>query len=274
VFYFDRVNHDVLMGRLAKRILDKRLLGLIRRYLEAGIMAHGVVIERHMGTPQGGPLSPLLANVLLDEVDRALERRGHAFARYADDLNVYVRSRRAGDRVLRLLRRLFDRLRLRINEEKSAIANPRDRKFLGYSFWYAPGGVARLKVAPKAIGAFKQRIRKMTSRVGGRSLDAVVARLRSYLHGWKAYFRLAETPNVFRKLDKWIRRRLRAVQLRQWGYGRTVYRKLATRGIERGLALRTARYRRHWWKFSASRALSIALPTRHFDDLGLPRLAT
>lgn len=272
--FFDRVNHDVLMGKLAKRIADKRLLGLIRRFLEAGMMVQGVVIERFEGTPQGGPLSPLLANLLLDEVDKELERRGHAFVRYADDLNVYVRSPRAGERVSNLLQRLFGRLRLRVNEEKSAIANPRDRKFLGYSFWYAPGAVVRRKIAPKAIAAFKERVREMTSRVGGRSMSTVVQSLRSYLNGWKAYFRLAETPNVFRRLDRWIRHRLRAVQLRHWAQGgaHVVFRELVARGIERPLAARTARFRRHWWKFAASKALSIALPSRHFDDLGLPRL--
>jgi RNA-directed DNA polymerase len=272
--FFDRVNHDVLMGRLAKRIADKRLLGLIRRYLEAGIMVQGVAVERFEGTPQGGPLSPLLANLLLDEVDKELERRGHAFVRYADDLNVYVRSARAGERVSNLLQRLLGRLRLRINEEKSAIANPRDRKFLGYSFWYAPGRVVRRKIAPKAITAFKDRVREMTSRVCGRSMTTIVASLRSYLNGWKAYFRLAETPNVFRRLDRWIRHRLRAVQLRHWAQGgvHAVFRELVARGIERPLAARTSCFRRRWWRFAASKALSIALPSRYFDELGVPSL--
>jgi hypothetical protein len=157
--FFDRVNHDVLMGRLAKRIADRRMLGLIRRYLDAGIMANGVVVERHEGTPQGGPLSTLLANVLLDEVDKELEKRGHAFVRYADDCNVYVRSRRAGERVMETLRRLFAKLRLRINESKSAVARPWDRKFLGYSFWVAPGREVKRRVASKALEAMKQRVR-------------------------------------------------------------------------------------------------------------------
>jgi group II intron reverse transcriptase/maturase len=175
--FFDRVNHDVLMGKLAHRIEDRRLLGLIRRYLEAGVMADGVVIERQEGSPQGGPLSPLLANVLLDEVDRELEQRGHAFARYADDLNVYVGSMRAGERVMRLLRKLFYRLRLRINEAKSAVAPARERKFLGFSFWRHRDD-AKLRVAPQAIEKLKERIRKLTLRTRGRSMATIVAELR------------------------------------------------------------------------------------------------
>ncbi len=172
--FFDRVNHDVLMGRLATRMADTRMLGLIRRYLEAGMMAHGVVIERDEGTPQGGPLSPLLANVLLDEVDKELERRGHAFVRYADDCNVYVRSRRAGERVLQALRRQYAKLRLRLNEEKSTGAKPQTRKCLGFSIGYAKGGVVKRRVAPQALKVMKDRVRQITSRSGGRSLETVV----------------------------------------------------------------------------------------------------
>ena len=191
--FFDRVNHDVLMGKLAKRIRDRRVLGLIRRYLEAGVMAEGVVMERREGTPQGGPLSPLLANVLLDEVDKELEKRGHAFVRYADDCNVYVRSRRAGQRVMELLRRLFGRLRLRVNESKSAVDLAKNRKVLGYSFWDAPGRTVRLRVAGKPLAALKARIRRITRRTGGRSMTQVVEELREYLPGWRNYFSLAET---------------------------------------------------------------------------------
>ena len=192
--FFDRVNHDVLMGKLAGRIADKRMLGLIRRYLEAGIMANGVVMERWEGTPQGGPLSPLLANVLLDEVDQELEKRGLSFVRYADDLNVYVGSRRAGEDAMQTLRRLYARLRLRINEAKSAVGRPWDRKFLGYSFWVASGRKVKRRVAPKALAAMKDRVREITARNGGRSMEAVIAELRTYLRGWTEYFRLAETP--------------------------------------------------------------------------------
>ena len=271
--FFDRVNHDILMGKLAKRMEDKRVLRLIRRYLEAGVMVNGVVMERHEGTPQGGPLSPLQANVLLDEVDKELEKRGHAFVRYADDGNVYVKSRRAGERVMALLRRLYDRLRLRINESKSAVARVWDRKFLGFSFWAAPGKTIRPRIANKAIEEMKQRVRRLTRRACGRSLGQVVGDLRSYLLGWKAYFRLAETPQVFRELDEWIRHRLRAIQLRQWKRGRTVYRELVSRGIGSDAAARVAGNTRRWWKNSAM-VLHLALPNRWFDELGLPRLGT
>ena len=199
--FFDRVNHDVLMGRLAKRIEDKAMLRILRRYLDSGVMANGVVMERHMGTPQGGPLSPLLANVLLDEVDKELELRGHAFVRYADDCNVYVRSRRAGQRVMQALRHLYGKLRLQVNEEKSAVARVWDRQFLGYSFWVAAGKVVKRRVSKKALTKFKERVRQITSRSGGRSLQQVAEELRRYVLGWKAYFGLADTPGVFRDLD-------------------------------------------------------------------------
>jgi len=269
--FFDRVNHDILMGRLAKRIEDKRVLRLIRRYLEAGVMVNGVVVERHEGTPQGGPLSPLLANVLLDEVDRELEKRGHTFVRYADDGNVYVRSRRAGERVMALLRRLYGRLRLRINESKSAVARVWDRKFLGFSFWVAQGQKVRIRVADKALVEMKARVRRLTRRICGQNLGKVAQVLRSYLLGWKSYFRLADTPRVFRELDEWIRHRLRAIQLKQWKRGRTAYRELISRGISPDLAARVAANTCRWWK-NAAMALHIALPNRWFDELGLPRL--
>jgi RNA-directed DNA polymerase len=271
--FFDRVNHDVLMGRLEKRIGDKRLLRVIRRYLEAGVLAEGVVVERHEGTPQGGPLSPLLANVLLDEVDRALERSGHAFVRYADDCNVYVRSKRAGKRVMERLRGLYARLRLRVNEDKSAVARAWDRKFLGYSFWVAAGRQVKRRVAPKSLEDFKQRIRQITSRTGGRSLGKVVEELRAYLLGWKGYFRLADTPGVFRDLDQWIARRLRMVQLKQWKRGRTAYREMRTRGVPDQLARPAALHARSWWRLSRHGALQSALPGKLLEQMGLPRLA-
>jgi group II intron reverse transcriptase/maturase len=270
--FFDRVNHDVLMGRLAKRLGDKRLLRLTRRYLEAGIMAHGVLSERYEGTPQGGPLSPLLANVLLDEVDKELERRGHAFVRYADDCNVYVRSRRAGERVLQALRRQYAKLRLRLNEEKSAVARVWHRKFLGYSFWMAQGRVVKRRVAQQALKVMKDRVRQITSRSGGRSLEAVTGELREYLTGWKEYFRFAETPGIFRSLDEWVRHRLRAIQLKHWKRGRTVYRELRTRGLSADVAAQVAANTRRWWR-NAGMAIHIALPSRHYDRLGVPRLA-
>jgi group II intron reverse transcriptase/maturase len=271
--FFDRVNHDILMGKLAKRVEDKRVLRLIRRYLEAGVMVNGVVMERHEGTPQGGPLSPLLANVLLDEVDKELEKRGHAFVRYADDGNVYVKSRRAGERVMALLRRLYDRLRLRINESKSAVARVWDRRFLGFSFWVASGKLIKPRVADKALVEMKERIRRLTRRICGQSLDQIVQNLRGYLLGWKGYFRLADTPGVFRDLDEWIRHRLRAIQLKQWKRGRTTFRELVARGLNRELAARIAANTRRWWK-NAAMGLHIALPNRLLDQMGLPRLGT
>ena len=271
--FFDRVNHDVLMGRLARRIEDKRLLRVIRRYLEAGVMAEGVVAGRHEGTPQGGPLSPLLANVLLDEIDRELEKSGHAFVRYADDCNVYVRSKRAGERVMERLRKLYAGLRLRVNEDKSAVAKVWDRKFLGYSFWVAKGKVVKRRAAPKALKDFKQRVRRITGRNRGRSLTSVVAELRTYLLGWKAYFRLADTPGIFRSLDQWIARRLRLLVLKQWKRGTTVYGELRRRGVADRLARAAAAHARSWWRTSKHGALNTALPTTYFDRLGVPKLS-
>lgn len=271
--FFDRVNHDVLMGRLAKRIADKRMLGLIRRYLTAGIMVNGVVMERDDGTPQGGPLSPLLANVLLDEVDKELEKRGHAFCRYADDCNVYVRSERAGERVMEALREMYGRLRLRVNETKSTVARPWDRNFLGFSFFETPEGEIRRCIAPKALEALKTRVRWITSRNRGRTLAQVVQKLRAYLPGWKNYFRLSEGPwNPFVDLDKWIRRRLRMVQLKQWKNFWTVVRALRARGVGRDATFAAATHRRRWWKMAAHPALNTALSTRYFRALGVPCL--
>ena len=227
--FFDRVNHDILIDRLRKRIDDAGVIRLIRAYLNSGIMSDGVVQERHQGTPQGGPLSPLLANVMLDEVDKVLEKQGHCFARYADDCNVYVRSRRAGERVMALLRRCYAKLRLKVNEAKSAVAGVTGRKFLGYSFWFAKDGVKR-KVAVKPLATFKQRVRQLTRRSGGRGMAQVIERLRPYLLGWKAYFGLAQTPGIWRALDEWLRHRLRAIQLKHWKRGTTMYRELRNLG--------------------------------------------
>lgn len=271
--FFDRVNHDILMGKLAARIEDRRVLGLIRRYLNAGIVADGVVVDRYEGTPQGGPLSPLLANVLLDEVDKELERRGHTFARYADDCNVYVKSKRAGERVMQLLRRLYAKLRLRINESKSAVASVFSRRFLGYSFWVAQGGAIKRRVANKALRTMKDRVRAITSRNRGRSIAQVAEELRSYLTGWRAYFGRADTPGVFRALDEWIRHRLRMLHLKHWRRGRTVLREMRARGLSEIKAHRVAANTRSWWRCSAG-PIQIALPNRYFDELRVPRLAT
>ncbi|MBI4207937.1 MAG: group II intron reverse transcriptase/maturase [Betaproteobacteria bacterium] len=269
--FFDRVNHDILIDRLRKRIDDAGIMRLIRAYLNSGIMSDGVVQERYQGTPQGGPLSPLLANVLLDEVDKELERRGHCFARYADDCNVYVRSRKAGARVMALLRRCYAKLRLKVNETKSAVASVMGRKFLGYSFWAAKGGVKR-KVAAKPMATFKQRVRQLTRRSGGRSMAEVIARLRPYLLGWKAYFGLAQTPGIWRTLDEWLRHRLRAIQLKHWRRGSTIYRELCNLGAAAHVAKRVGGNSRCWWRNSdgdIKRVLTIA----YFDKLGLPCLS-
>jgi RNA-directed DNA polymerase len=270
--FFDRVNHDMLMGRLAQRIADRRVLRLIRRYLNAGVLASGVVIERHEGTPQGGPLSPLLANVLLDEVDKELERRGHAFVRYADDLNVYVRTQRSGERVMSSLRKLFAKLKLRVNETKSKVRRATVSKFLGFSFWMAKGRVIRRRVAPQAIERMKERVRELTRRSAGRSLAQMCKPLGVYLRGWKAYFRLAETPGAFADIDGWVRHRLRAVQLKHWKRGRVIYRELKARGMSDDAARRVAGNARRWWHNSAM-ALNMALPNDLFKRLGVPRLA-
>jgi len=271
--FFDRVNHDVLMGKLENRIRDRRLLRIIRRYLEAGVMANGVVVERHEGTPQGGPLSPLLANVLLDEVDKELERRGHAFARYADDCNVYVRSERAGKRVMKALRGLYVKLRLRVNEDKSAVARVWGRAFLGYSFWVGRGRMVKLRVGAKALKKFKERIRQITSRNGGRSLGQATGELRSYLLGWKQYFGLADTPGIFQGLDQWLHRRLRMLQLKQWKRGTTTFRELRRKGVSEDVAGRAARFTKSWWRVAAHPALHVALPGKYLRKIGVPNLA-
>jgi len=270
--FFDRVNHDVLMVRLARRIDDKAVLRLIRRYLNAGVMGNGVVMERYEGTPQGGPLSPLLANVLLDEVDRELERRGHRFVRYADDCNVYVRSQKAGERVLDGLRKLYNRLHLKVNEAKSAVASAYGRGFLGYELWCSGGDMVKRGVAHKATVAFKRRIRQITRRTCGRNLSEVAEELRRYVPGWNGYFKLAQTPKVFRELDEWLRHRLRALQLKHWRRGTTVYRELRALGASSDLAAQVAGNACRWWRTSRL-LLNWLMPIAYFDRLGVPRLS-
>ena len=269
--FFDRVNHDVLMGRLAKRIEDPRMLKLIRRYLTAGVMANGVVMEREEGTPQGGPLSPLLANVLLDEVDKDLEERGHAFARYADDCNVYVRSERAAQRVMDALRRKYASLRLRVNESKSAVAEVWGRKFLGYSFQRRRDGRVRVVIARKAEQKAKDRIRELTSRSRGISLAQMVDELAKFLRGWKNYFCLAEARGFFRILDEWIRHRLRMFVLRQWKRPSTIYARLRRLGLRPRTAWGISHYGQSWWRRSRG-MLGRAIPNSFFANLGLPAL--
>ena len=270
--FFDRVNHDILIDRLKKRIDDAGVTRLVRAYLNAGIMDSGVVVDRHLGTPQGGPLSPLLANVLLDEVDKALEVRGYSFARYADDCNVYVGSRRAGERVMAYLRKLYTGLKLQINEAKSTVASAFGRKFLGYALWVAKGKEVKCTVAKKALDNFKARIRQLTRRSGGRSMGQVVDKLRPYLLGWKAYFGLAQTPKVWRELDEWLRHRLRAIQLKQWKRPKTIYRELKALGAPDKVATRVAGNSRCWWRNSDG-LLKTVLTIAYFDRLGVPRLS-
>lgn len=270
--FFDRVNHDILMDRLGRRVQDAGIIRLVRAYLNAGVMDGGVVLERVEGTPQGGPLSPLLANVLLDEVDRELEVRGHRFARYADDCNVYVRSRKAGERVMGLLRRCYDKLHLKINESKSAVASVFGRNFLGYALWQTENGEVRRAVSEKALMTFKQRVRQLTRRNGGRSIGMVIDHLRRYLLGWKGYFGLAQTPRIWRSLDAWIRRRLRALHLKQWRRGKTIYRELIRLGASPRVAQSVAALSRRWWHNSLS-AIHSVLTIAYFDRLGVPRLS-
>lgn len=269
--FFDRVNHDILIDRLRKRVNDAGVIRLVRVYLNAGIMDGGVVVERGEGTPQGGPLSPLLANVLLDEVDRELDRRGHRFARYADDCNVYVRSQKAGERVMALLKRRYDRLHLKINESKSAVASAFGRKFLGYELWLSRKTEVKRAVSKKALETFRQRIRQLTRRSGGRSISQVIEGLRPYALGWKGYFGLAQTPKVLNRLDEWMRHRMRAIHLKHWKRGMTIYRELLKLGAKPNVALLVAKNSRRWWRNSRF-ALNNVLTIAYFDRLRMPRL--
>jgi RNA-directed DNA polymerase len=270
--FFDRVNHDILMGRLAKRIDDPRLLRLIRAFLNAGVLEDGLVSPTDEGTPQGGPLSPLLSNIVLDDFDQELTRRGLHFARYADDCNIYVRSRRAGERVLASVTRyLTGRLKLKVNESKSAVARPWERKFLGFSF--TSGKVPKRRIAPMALVRFKERVRELTRRTKGVSLEQLVTKLSRYLQGWRGYFGACETSSVLRDLDSWIQRRLRSFLWKQWRTGRTKFAELHRRHVRRDLAARTAGSCHGSWRLSKSPALHIAFPTAFFTALGLPTLA-
>ena len=269
--FFDRVNHDILMSRLARRIEDKRILRLIRRFLQAGMMEGGLVSPRSEGTPQGGPLSPLLSNILLDELDKELEQRGHRFVRYADDCNIYVRSRRSGERVLASIERfLKDRLRLKVNRDKSAVDRPWNRKFLGYTFTthYQP----KLKVARQSVLRLKSRLRELFRSGRGRSLGRVIEQLRPKLIGWVSYFRKSQVRIVFEELDQWIRRKLRAILWRQWKRPRTRARELERRGLAPDRAWESAMCGRGpWWHAGASH-MHHAVPTRTLSRLGLPSL--
>jgi RNA-directed DNA polymerase len=266
--FFDRVNHDVLMARVARRVKDKKVLLLIRRYLQAGMMEGGPVSPRTEGTPQGGPLSPLLSNVLLDELDKELESRGHRFVRYADDFNVYVKSAAAGERVMASLERFLEqRLRLRVNRDKSKVARPWSRKFLGYSVTVHKE--PKLKPAPKSVERLKGKLRQMLRRGRGRNLIRVIEELRPVIRGWTAYYRLSEVHGVFEELDQWLRRKLRCVQWRQWKRPRTRRKALIAHGLDPERArLSAGNGRGPWWNAGASH-MHLAMPTRSLLDAGL-----
>lgn len=270
--FFDRVNHDRLMSRLAQRIGDKRVLKLIRAYLQAGILENGLVKVPTEGTPQGGPLSPFLSNVVLDEWDKELERRGHRFVRYGDDCNIYVRSRRAGERVMANLRRFItDQLKLKVNEAKSAVDVPQKRKFLGFTF---TGGRLsdRRKIAPESLRRFRARVRQLTRRNWSIGREERARRLRTYLMGWRGYFGFCETRIILRDLDSWIRHRLRCVQWKQWKVYRRRVAELIRLGVSPGLAHTTAWSAKGPWRISHTPGVRIALNNGYFDALGLPRL--
>jgi RNA-directed DNA polymerase len=269
--FFDRVNHDILMVRVARRISDKRLLKLLRAFLEAGAMENGLVSPMDEGTPQGGPLSPLLSNLVLDDLDRELAKRGHRFVRYADDCNIYVRSRAAGDRVMESVTAfLTKRLKLKVNREKSAVARPWERKFLGFSF--TTGREPRRRIAPKALQRFKDRIRELTRRTRGVSLEQRVKEMAAYLNGWRAYFGYCQTPSVLQRLDEWIGRRMRCAIWKQWKRGPKRFAELRQRGVRSNLAAQTVGSAHGHWRIANSPALNMALPICFFVSLGLPKL--
>src|ERR1700704_1697264 len=269
--FFDRVNHDKLMGQIAKRVEDKRLLKLTRAFLNAGVMENGLVSPSVEGTPQGGPLSPLLSNLVLDELDRELEHRGHRFVRYADDCNIYVRSERAGQRVMESITRFItQKLKLKVNEAKSAVARPQERKFLGFSFSAGPD--IKRTIAPKSLERFKRRIREITRRAKGVSIKTTMEELATYMRGWRGYFGFCETPEVLVALTRWVRLRLRAALLRQWKTPRRRRAALVALRVSGWAARNTAGSGRGPWYLARSRALSTGLSNAYFKSLGLPSL--
>ena len=269
--FFDRVSHDKLMAKIAERVSDKHLLKLIRAFLKAGVLENGLVSPVDEGTPQGGPLSPLLSNIVLDEFDRELERRGLQFVRYAEDSNIYVRSRRAGERVMGSITRFITtKLKLKVNEAKSAVARPWERKFLGFSF--TSGRVPKRRRAPKAVLRFQAKVRELTQRTRGRSTEQMATELTRYLQGWIGYFGKCQTPSVLASLEEWVRRRLRSAIWKQWKRGRARYAELRKRGVGMVLAAQTAASAHGPWRLANSPALALALPNAYFDSLGIPRL--
>lgn len=269
--FFDRVSHDKLMAKIATKVSDKRMLKLIRSFLMAGVMENGLVSPVDEGTPQGGPLSPLLSNIVLDELDRELERRGLHFVRYADDSNIYVRSRRAGERVMESITRFLQaKLKLKVNSEKSAVARPWERKFLGFSF--TANREPKRRIAPKAVQRFKGRVRELTRRTRGISIERMTEELNRYLRGWIGYFGKCQTPSVLQSLEEWVRRRLRSVIWKQWKRGKVRFAELTKRGVGKDLAAKTAGSAHGPWRLANSPALAIALPNVYFASLGLPKL--
>jgi RNA-directed DNA polymerase len=269
--FFDRVNHDRLMASVAKRVGDKRLLRLIRAFLNAGVMEHGLVSPTDEGTPQGGPLSPLLSNLVLDELDRELEKRGHRFVRYADDCNIYVQSERAGQRVMESIERFINRkLKLKVNTAKSAVARPWERKFLGFTF--TANRQPKRRVAPKALARFTRRVRELTRRTRGISVQAMVKQLTTYLRGWGGYFGFCQTPSVLRDLNSWIHRRLRCFQWKLWKSPRRRFTELVKRGVSSYWAHATAGTPHGHWRVSRCPALQHAMPGAFWENIGLPRL--
>jgi len=270
--FFDRVNHDKLMGHLAKRLRDKRLLKLIRAFLNAGVMENGLVSATTEGAPQGGPLSPLLSNVVLDELDRELERRGHRFIRYADDCNIHVRSERAGQRVMENISQFITRkLKLKVNPTKSKVDRPWRCKFLGFRI--TVGKQTKRSIAPSSLSRFKERVRKLTCSRRGLTIEQMIENLNRYLIGWRGYFGYCQSPSVLQVLDCWIRRRLRCVYWRRWKRGKKRFAELRRLGVGRDLAAKTAGSVHGPWRISRSPALSYAFPSAHFNSLGLALLA-
>jgi group II intron reverse transcriptase/maturase len=270
--FFDRVNHDVLTARVARKVKDKRVLKLVRGYLEAGIMLNGVAVASEEGTPQGGPLSPLLANIILDDLDKELEKRGHQFVRYADDCNIYVRSRRAGQRVMESVSKLLEgRLKLKVNRAKSAVDRPWKRKFLGFSF--TAQKKTRIRLAEKSVKRFKERIRELTQRSRSMNIRERINRLNVYLRGWFGYFRLTETPSILQEMDEWLRRRLRMCLLKQWKNSSTRLKNLVALGIPRDWARWISGSRKGYWRLSKTPQMNKALGIAYWRDQGLMSLS-
>lgn len=269
--FFDRVNHDRLMGRIMQRENDPALIHLIRALLTAGVMENGLVSPTQEGTPQGGPLSPLLSNLVLDELDKELEKRGHCFVRYADDCNIYVSSERAGQRLMESVKRFItQKLKLKVNESKSAVARPKDRKFLGFSF--TSEKEPRLRISPKALSRFKEKVRELTRRAKGQSMKQLLKPLNESIRGWRGYFGICQTPSAMKKLDEWIRRRLRCLSLRHW---KTPWRRCAElmkRGVSEAMAKKTAGSGLGPWRLSLSPGVKMALSNARWDSWGLERL--